>query len=85
MWDIPRMLSNQMLASMGFRRADWPEREAERTSVRELRLMAKVPHKTLRSGGGERRSPERRSPKLWYASQRLSLKFAARLLHSVGH
>lgn len=47
--------------------------------------MAKVSHKTLRSGGSERCSPERRSPKLWYASQRLSLKFAARLLRSVGH
>lgn len=47
--------------------------------------MAKVPHKTLHSGGDERHSPERRSPKLRYASQRLSLKFAARLLHSVGH
>ena len=79
------MLSKRMPASMGFRRADWPEREAKRTSVRELRLIAKVPHKTLRSGGGERRSPERRSPKLRYASQRLSPKFAARLLRSGEH
>lgn len=77
------MLSKQMPASMGFRRADWPEREAKRTSVRELRLMAKVPRKTLRSGGGECRSPEWRSPKLQYANQRLSLKLAARLLRSV--
>lgn len=47
--------------------------------------MAKVPHKTLHSGGGERRSPEWRSPKLRYANQRLSLKFAAWLLRSVEH
>ena len=42
MRDIPRMLSKRMSAGMGFRRADWPEREAKRTSVREPKAEPEI-------------------------------------------